>query len=113
MKENDYINCSGRKVLQYFPPDSLMIELPFILTKKKMLIRKMPYMLLEKKVVGDYTAAIRLIDFHEKDSIVFLDVQELLTNRTYTLSWNMEYTGDWWLWSLADFENLTSSVKHI
>jgi len=110
MNVNEYINCSGRKVLQYFQQDSLMIDLPFILTKSKMLTRKMPYMLLEKKVTGEYIAAIRLVDFYEKNGIIYLDVQELLTDRTYTLSWNMEYLGDWWLWSLADYETLTRSV---
>jgi hypothetical protein len=47
-------------------------------------------MLLEKKIAGDYMAAVRLIDFHEKDGVVFLDVQELATDRTYTLAWNVE-----------------------
>jgi len=75
--------------MQYFQPDSLMIDLPFILTVRKILTCKMPYMLLEKKVMGNYTAAVRLVDFYEKDGIVFLDVQELTNNRTFTLSWNM------------------------
>jgi len=70
----------------------------------------MPYMLLEKKVVGNHIAAIRLLDFHEKDGIVSLDVQELMTNKTYNLSWNIEYTCDWWLWSLADYEYLTENL---
>jgi len=89
MNVTEYINCSGRKVMQYFQPDSLMIDLPFILTVRKILTCKMPYMLLEKKVMGNYTAAVRLVDFYEKDGIVFLDVQELTNNRTFTLSWNM------------------------
>ncbi len=63
-------------------------------------------MLLEKKVAGEYIAAIRLVDYYEKDGIIYLDVQELLTDRTYTLSWNMEYSGEWWLWSLADFQSI-------
>ncbi len=53
MNVTGYTNSSGRKILQYFPPDSLMIDLPFILTKNKMLTRKMPYILLENKVVGE------------------------------------------------------------
>ena len=69
-------------------------------------------MLLEKKIAGDYIAAVRLIDFHEKDGIVSLDVQELANNRTYSLSWNMEYTGDWWLWTLTDLENLFETTKY-
>ena len=69
-------------------------------------------MLLEKKIAGDYIAAVRLIDFHEKDGIVSLDVQELANNRTYSLSWNMEYSGDWWLWTLTDLENLFETTKY-
>lgn len=108
MKVTGYTNSSGRKILQYFPPESLMIDLPFILTKNKMLTRKMPYILLEKKVVGEYIAAIRLVDFNDKDGIVLLELQELLSDKIYTLSWNMEYTGEWWLWSLADFQSIMS-----
>lgn len=69
-------------------------------------------MLLEKKVAGEYIAAIRLVDFHEKGGIISLDVQELLTDRTYTLSWNMEYAGEWWLWSLADYEYLMENTGY-
>ena len=112
MNVTGYTNSSGRKILQYFPPDSLMIDLPFILTQSKMLTRKMPYMLLEKKVAGEYIAAVRLMDFHERDGIISLDVQELANNRTYSLSWNMEYTGDWWLWTLTDLENLFETTKY-
>jgi hypothetical protein len=112
MNVTGYTNSSGRKILQYFPPDSLMIDLPFILTQSKIMTRRMPYMLLEKKIAGDYIAAVRLIDFHEKDGIVSLDVQELANNRTYSLSWNMEYTGDWWLWTLTDLENLFETTKY-
>jgi len=112
MKVTGYTNSSGRKIMQYFPPDSLMIDLPFILTQSKMLTRKMPYMLLEKKVPGEYIAAVRLMDFHERDGIISLDVQELANNRTYSLSWNMEYTGDWWLWTLTDLENLFETTKY-
>jgi len=112
MNVTGYTNSSGRKILHYFPPDSLMIDLPFILTQSKIMTRRMPYMLLEKKIAGDYIAAVRLIDFHEKDGIVSLDVQELANNRTYSLSWNMEYSGDWWLWTLTDLENLFETTKY-
>ena len=112
MKDLEYINKSGRRVLKFFPPDSLLIDLHFILTKNKILTRHMPYLLLEKRISGNHIVAVRLIDFYEKDGIVLLDVQELSNNRTNTMSWNMENTGDLWLWSLADFENLTGRVKH-
>jgi len=112
MSSLEYFNSTGEKVLEYYPPDSVRIDRHFVLTQNRILIRNMPYMLLEKKIAGDYIAAVRLIDFHDKDGIVFLEVQELTNTRTFTLSWNMEYTGGWWLWSLADFENLTGRFKH-
>ena len=67
----------------------------------------MPYMLLE----GSHITAIRLLNVRDADGIVYLNVQELLTDKTYTLTWNMEYDGDYWLWSLADFETLTDLPK--
>jgi hypothetical protein len=111
MNENDYISGSARKVLQNFPPDSIRIDLPFILTKSKMLTRNKPYILLEKKAAGEYIAAVRLMDFHEKNGIVSLDVKELANNRTYSLSWNLQYDGNIWLWSLADYETLTNAQR--
>jgi hypothetical protein len=66
----------------------------------------MPYMLLEKRVAGDYIVAKRLLDYYEKNGIVSLDVQEIANSRAFTLSWNMEFTGDWWFWSLADLHIL-------
>lgn len=107
MNQLNHTDGTGRIVLEYLPQDSLLLDLPFILTQDKILTRKMPYMLLEKRIAENYIAAVRLLDFHEKDSIVFLDVQELANNRTLTLSWNLEYTGDWWLWRQADYLYLT------
>jgi len=42
---------------------------------------------------------------------IYLNVQELDTQQTYTLSWNMEYTGNYYLWALADFDTLTNLQK--
>ena len=106
MSANEYINRTGRKIIQYHSPDSITIELPFILTQNKILTRRMPYMLLEKRTADNYIAAVRLVDYHVNEGIVSLDVQELANNRDFTLSWNLEYNGDWWLWSLADYESL-------
>ena len=101
-----YINSSGRQVLKYLPQDSIVLDLPFILTCSMKLTRNMPYMLLEGK-----TKAIRLLDVHDANGIVYLDVEELHTGRPYTLSWNMEFDGDYWLWSIADFDTLTNLPK--
>lgn len=105
-----YINSSGRKVLEYIPPVSIMLDLPHILTRDKILTINMPYLKIEKKVAGNDIAAVRLIDFEDKDGIVTLYVQELESKRTYYLSANMEYD-DMWFWLLADFDTLTNMVK--
>jgi hypothetical protein len=53
-------------------------------------------MLLEKKVSGTHVTAIRLQDFSERYDIVYLQVQELSGNKIYTLSWNIDYDGEFW-----------------
>lgn len=106
-----YINHSGRKVLEYVPPVSIMLDLPQIQTRDKILTINMPYLKLEKKIVGNDIVAIRLIDFEDKDGIISLYVQELKTKKTYYLSANMDYDGEMWLWSLADLDTLTNMAK--
>jgi hypothetical protein len=108
MNALDYINNSGRRVLKFFPPDSLLIDLHFILTQNKILTRHMPYLLLEKKISGNHIDAIRILDFHEEDGVVSLSVQELESKKKYLLSANMDYDGNMWNWCLADFIALTN-----
>ncbi|MBN1186487.1 MAG: hypothetical protein JXB49_29700 [Bacteroidales bacterium] len=110
MNNNTYINSYGRKVLEYVPPVSIMLDLPHILTRDKILRLNMPYLKLEKKIAGNDIAAIRLIDFEDEDGIVTLYVQELESKRTYYLSANMEYD-DMWFWSLTDLPTLYNLSK--
>ena len=109
MANKTYINSSGRKVLEYVPPVSIMLDMPQILTRDKILSINMPYLKQEKKVAGNDIVAIRLIDFDDKDGIVTLYVQELKGKKTYYLSANMDYDGEMWFWSLADLESLISN----
>jgi hypothetical protein len=101
-----YINSSGRKVLDYVPPVSIMLDLPHILTRDKILTLNMPYLKLEKKIAGNDIAAIRLIDFEDEDGVVTLYVQELKSKKTYSLSANMDYDGEMWFWSLTGLETI-------
>ena len=107
MDNQPYINAAGRTILHYLSPDTIVLDLHFILTQGKKLIIGMPYLLLEKKVAGHDTAAIRLLNFQHYEGVVYLNVQDLKTNRCYNISHNMRIDGDWWLWSLADFDTLT------
>jgi len=110
MVNKTYINSSGRKVLEYVPPVSIMLDMPQILTRDKILSINMPYLKQEKKVAGNDIVAIRLIDFEDKDGIISLYVQELKSKKTYYLSANMDYDGEMWFWCLTDFYTLTSST---
>ena len=60
---------------------------------------------------GNRVAAVRLLKIWQEDHIIYLDVHELGSQKTFTLSWNLNYNGDYWLWSLADFETLTNLTK--
>ena len=106
-----YVNSAGRKILEYVSDDTIVLNLHFIMTKEKRLTRNMPYMLLEKRTGGHGTSAIRLLNYQHYEGVIYLNVQDLKTNRCFNLSWNMNYDGDWWLWSLADLETLTPLPK--
>ena len=107
MNNEPYINAKGHKVLEYISDDTIILDLPFIMTTGKRLTKDMPYMKLEKKVFGEDISTVRLLNFQDYEGVIYLNVQDLKTNRCYNISWNMEMDGDWWLWSLSDFENLT------
>jgi len=111
MNNQPYINGEGHKVLEYLSNDTIVLDLPFIMTQDKRLTKGMPYLLLEKKVAGHDTAAIRLLNYQDYKGVIYLNVQNLKTNRCYNLSHNMEMDGDWWFWSLADFDTLTDLPK--
>lgn len=89
--------------LHYVTPSTVVLNLPFILTVDKELTLGMPYMLLE----GNRSTAVKLLNVRDAQRFVYLIVQNLQTQKTFELSWNLEYTGSYWLWSLADYETLT------
>lgn len=111
MSNTSYINSSGRKVLEYVTPDTIVLDLSFIMTLGKRLTINMPYMKLEKKVSGNDIKAVRLLDFRDEDEFVYLDVQELVNGKTYSISWSLEYEGEHWLWSLTDVYTLVNAPR--
>lgn len=92
----------NKKKLEYLTNNTVILDLPFILTTKKELKIGMPYMMLE----GGHTDAVKLLDVWDKDNFVYLKVQDLSNCRLYTVSWNLGYAGDFWLWSLASLSHL-------
>lgn len=97
-------NCieSDRSVLEYFFPDSIRLDMPFILTYDKKLTIGILYLLHE----GHHTEAVRLVDAWDKYGFVYLKVQELQTGRVNTLSSKLQYESCFWLWSLASLDFL-------
>jgi hypothetical protein len=101
-----FYNSSGKKVLEFISPTEIVLNLPFIMTKNKRLSINLPYLKTESKLTGNDLTAIRLLNFDVSDNIIQLKVQELKNRKTYTIEWNMDYVGSYWLWSLADMETI-------
>ncbi|MBN1638534.1 MAG: hypothetical protein JW866_06195 [Ignavibacteriales bacterium] len=102
---------SGLNKLEYFRPNVVRLDLPFILTENKMLVLNMPYLKLE----GVHSDAIRLLDVWDNDNYVFLKIEHLQTGKISTLSWWLDYTGTYWLWSLSSItfiENIHNNSCH-
>ena len=97
--------------LKYDQQDTFFLDRPFILTQNKTLVMGMPYMYSE----GRRSVAIRLLevwlDYEFEDEFVYLSLQELQTDRTFTVSWNLDYDGGYYLWSLADLESIVNMRK--
>lgn len=108
MSNKPYINAKGHKVLEYISDDTIVLDLPFIMTTGKRLTKGMPYLKLANKNIGEDIAAIRLLGFQDYEGMIYLNVQDIKTNRCYNLTWNMEIDDDWWFWSLSDFETMTT-----
>jgi hypothetical protein len=108
MNNNTYINHSGRKVLEYYPPDAVLLDSHFILISDKKLKIGYPYLKTEYWLAESKTEAVRLLDVWDSDGIVYLKVQNLLTGKIDTPTWNLEYTGGFWLWSLASLNYIIS-----
>lgn len=97
-----YINRSGKTVLEYNTDGSYILNLPIILTQSKKLIKNMPYLLME----GNHIFAVKLLNVRHAYGTVYIEIKELRTDKIFTLSWDMNFEGDCWLWTLADLETL-------
>jgi len=93
-------------ILKYVTPSTIVLNLPFILTVDKELTLGIPYLLLE----GNRSTAVKILNVRDENGFVYLIVQDLQTHRTFELCWNLEYTGSYWLWSLADLPTIMSTT---
>ncbi len=88
--------------------DTFTLDRPFVLTQDKTLVTGMPYMYSE----GNRTAAVRLLEVWKEDNIICLDVEELNSPKNFTLSWNLDYSGSYYLWTLADLPTIMKTAKN-
>jgi hypothetical protein len=93
----DYI---ALQKLEYFRPNVVRLDLPFILTEEKMLVFGMPYLKLE----GEHSDSVRLLDIWDEDGYVFLRIEMIKSGMVDTISWSLAYVGDYWLWSIVTFD---------
>jgi len=106
-----FYNNFGKMVMKYISSSEIMLDLPFIMTQNKRLKLNMPYLKTENNLSGDKISAIKLLDFKVSNGIISFLVQALKSKRTFTLEWNMEYTGCYYLWSLSDFQTIIAHHK--
>ena len=72
-----------------------------------MLVTGMPHLYIE----GIHTKAVRLTDIRVCEGIVYLELQELKSTRSFTVNWNLGYKGSSYLWSIADLPTLSKQTE--
>jgi len=109
--KSSYSGKSVKNILNYITPETVFLDFPFIQTHKKLLMLGMPYMKTENWLADSKTEAIRLLDVWDDDHFVYLKVQNLKTLKINTLSWNLNYSGSMWLWSITSLSYLIDLQK--
>jgi hypothetical protein len=95
-----------KNVLEYLLPNSVIFNLPFIMTNAHRLTVHMPYLLLDRSGAGMHIKPVRLLEIEVANRMLTLNVQDLQTDKIFPLSWNLDYDGDYWLWALIDLYTL-------
>ena len=83
------------------------LDRPFILTTGNLLKESMPYLYKE----GSYIAGVRIKNISVKEDWIYLELQELDSDRKFNVSWNLAYEGNYYLWTLADLPTLSKLSK--
>jgi len=104
---NDKIYITPDASISYCQ-DAFILDRPFILTKDKNLVTGMPYLYSE----GNRSAAVRLVKIWQEDNVIYLNVEELKSTKTITLSWNLGYCGSYYLWTIADLPTIMKTAKN-
>ena len=82
--------------------ETFVLDRPFVLTQDKTLPIGMPYLYNE----GKHSIAVNLLEVWQEDSIVYLTLKELQSKKSFIVSWNLEYSGSYFLWTIADLQTL-------
>jgi hypothetical protein len=106
--ENISVDNFGTNRLQYLAKDEVMLDFPFILCHEKRLRIGYPYLKKENCLAGSHIQAVRLLKVWDEDNVVYLKIQDLVTSKVDTLSYNLKYIGGFWLWSLASLDYILS-----
>ncbi len=78
------------------------LDRSFVLTQGKTLLTGSPYLYNE----GSHSVAVKLTKAWIEDDIIYLTLQELQSQKSFTVSWNLEYDGNYFLWTIADLQTL-------
>lgn len=78
------------------------IDKPFIMTRGNLIVDGMPYLYSE----GSHVIAVDILDISVVDDMLYLMLEDLNNSRVFNASWNLEYQGDYYLWSLADLPSI-------
>lgn len=110
MMDKNTSNITFHKKLHHLTGQTYELDLPFILTKGKLLKIGMPYLYLEKLTAGNSIKAVRLIKIWEESDTVFLLIQDIVSQKKIVISFSLTYDGNFWLWSLTSLDML--EFKH-
>ncbi len=94
------------EALNYVHYRTYVLDRAFILTQNNCLSVGMPYVYSE----GKYIAGVKLKDIYEADRIIYLQLEVLESGRIFTVSWNLEYEGEYCMWSIGDVESVMRMV---
>lgn len=86
----------------FLNPISVIIKKPFVMTTYNHLVLGMPYLYSE----GNYIAGVRITDMWFEESFIHLRLQELQSNKSFVASWDTDYDGQYYLWSIADLPTI-------
>lgn len=83
-------------------PYSVIIKNPIVMTTNNDLVIGQPYLYSE----GNYISGVRIIDMWLRDSFIYLCLQELESQKSFVASWDVDYDGQYYLWTIADLPTL-------